>query len=87
MKIIYTKHARGKFRELSKQGIKITIKNVLDSLNVPDHVDKQTDFPKEIYSKKITDKLVLRVVSKKEDDIIIVITFYPARKGRYYEVN
>lgn len=85
MKIVFTKHAAGKFKELYRQGIRITRKNVLDVLKVPDNTDKQADFPKIIASKKISAKLVLRIVFKKEVDIITIITFYPARGGRYYE--
>lgn len=85
MRIIYTKHAENKFIKLSKQGAKITKENVSNTLEFPDHVDEQIDFPKIIASKKINEKLILRVVFKRKDDIITVITFYPARRGRYYE--
>ena len=37
-----------------------------------------------IASKSIDAKHILRVVYRKEDDKIIVTTFYPAEKGRYY---
>jgi len=29
----------------------------------------------------------MQIVFKIEDDIITIITFYPAKKGRYYEAN
>ena len=85
MKITYTKHAIGKFIKLFEQGTRVTKRDIFDALEAPDHIDDQTDFPKIIVSKKISEKLILRVVFKKEADIITVITFYPARKGRYYE--
>ena len=37
-----------------------------------------------IASRSIDEKHVLRVVYKWKGDIITVITFYPAAKGRYY---
>lgn len=87
MKFVFTKYAAGKFSKLSKQGIRITKRNVLDVLKAPDHTDKQTDYSKIIVSKEIDERLVLRVVFRTKDDIITVITFYPARRGRYYEIK
>lgn len=62
---------------VSKETIKDVIKN-------PENEDKETDFPKIIASKAIDTKHILRVVYKQKGDIITVITFYPAVKGRYY---
>ena len=50
----------------------------------PDNEDEESDYPKIIASKILDGKHVLRVVYKKKGDIITVITFYPAPKGRYY---
>ena len=84
MKIIYTKHALKKFTDLKKQGVSISKKMVKATIENPFHMDDITDAPKYISSASFDNERVLRVVYKKEDDIITVITFYPARKGRYF---
>ena len=85
MRIVFTKHASvDKFAMLKKHKFNVdkeTIKNVIEN---PEDEDKESDFPKIIVSKSIDERHVLRVVYKKKGDIITVITFYPAVKGRYY---
>lgn len=85
MKIQFTRHAAvDKFAILRKHKFKATKRLIRDIINNPDHEDKVSDAPKIIASKSINPTHILRVVYKKEDDIITVITFYPAEKGRYY---
>lgn len=84
MRIVYTKHAKKKFKILEKIGVKVTSKAVSLTIEDPDHYDSESDRLSIIVSKSIDKNHVLRVVFKIEDDIITVITFYPARKGRYY---
>lgn len=85
MKYIFTKHAKIKFANLAKIGVTISKKHVLNTVKNPQHLDKISDFPKIIASKNIDKNHILRVVFKSEDDIITIITFYPAKRGRYYE--
>ena len=66
-------------------GTIITRKDISATIKDPEHVDYDSDKPKIIASKSFKEKLVLRVVFKMDDDIIKVITFYPAQAGRYYE--
>lgn len=85
MKIVFTKHASvDKVAMLKKHNFTSSKAFIKETIKNPDHEDKESDFPKIIASKSIDAKHVLRVVYKKEDDIITVITFYPAPKGRYY---
>ena len=85
MKIKYTKHASiDKFTVFRKHKFFVTKKLIEKVILKPEHEDKNSDSPKIIASKSIDAKHVLRVVYKKEGDIITVITFYPAEKGRYY---
>lgn len=87
MKFVFTKHASvDKFAMLKKHKFKTRITKLVikDVIQSPDHEDKEFDSPKIIASKAIDERHILRVVYRKEDDIIIVITFYPAEKGRYY---
>ena len=87
MKFVFTKHAFSKFVDFEKQGITFAQKDIIIVIKDPEHIDKNSDHPKMIASRPYDEKHVLRVVFKIEDDIITIITFYPAKKGRYYEAN
>ena len=85
MTIVFTKHASvDKVAMLKKHNFTASKTFIKDVVKNPDHEDKESDYPKIIASKNMDAKHVLRVVYKKEDDIITIITFYPAPKGRYY---
>jgi len=85
VKIVYTKHAVKKFNDLEELGIKVGKRLVRKILKQPVHLDDITDYPNLIASGKLRKNYVLRVVHRKEDDIIIIITFYPAKEGRYFK--
>lgn len=85
MKIVLTHHAQKKFKDLLKIGVIVSKRAVLLTIKNPEHIDRESDKPKLIASKPIDSKHILRVVFKVEDDIITIITFYPAKRGRYYE--
>ena len=85
MRIVFTKHALiDKFAELKGHNFDLTKDDVIAVIDNSDHVDNKSDYPKIIVSKTFDKKHILRVVYKIENDIIKVITFYPAEKGRYY---
>lgn len=84
MKIIFTKHASKKFDDLESLGVKVTKKLIINVVSNPEDIDNQSDYPKLIASKLINTKIVLRVVYRFEGNDIIIITFYPTKKGRYY---
>ncbi len=83
MKILFTKHAEKKFKDLEKLGIKVTKLKVEKILLFPNTVDEEFDHPNIIASGKLNIRHILRVVYRKNDDIITVITFYPTNKERY----
>lgn len=86
MKIIFSRHAlEDKFKILLAHNFNLKQKDVIEVIKNPDHLDRESDKPKIIASKEIDKKHILRVVYKLESDIIKVITFYPAEKGRYYK--
>ena len=85
MKVVFTKHSDKKFIDFEKVGLIFFKEDVLVTVKNPDHIDEESDAPKLIASKRITEKLVLRVVFKIEGDIMTIITFYLAKRGRYYE--
>lgn len=84
MKIIYTKHAEEKFILFKVRGVKITKSQIDKTVELPENVDFTSDKPKTIVSRNLNKKHVLRVVYLRNNDIIKIITFYPAEKGRYY---
>jgi hypothetical protein len=81
--IIFTKHAREKFRVLAKHEFKVSEAEVLEAVTEPDLIDKSR-FPLLIAQKQIDKSHVLRVVYKQETlEIIKIITFYPGRVKQY----
>ena len=85
MKIVLSKHAKeDKFPILAKHNFHVSEEIIIETVNNPDHEDQISDEPNTIASKEFDELHVLRVVYRKDGDIIKVITFYPAEKGRYY---
>ena len=88
MKFVFTKHAAvDKFAMLRRHKFqtRVTKKLIKQVIINSENKDEESDKPNIIVSKSIDIKHILRVVYRKENDIIRVITFYPAEKGRYYE--
>lgn len=82
MMIIFTKHANDKFGVLKRHKFSISKIQVLETIQEPEIIDKAR-LPLLIAQRKIDRSHVLRVVYKKEGDVIKVITFYPGRKKQY----
>jgi len=80
--IHFTKHAQEKFKILSRHGVKIPKRKVIDTVNQPDKVDHSRS-PLFIAQSNLDRNHVLRVVYKRTEDSITVITFYPGRKIQY----
>lgn len=83
MKIVYTKHAAKKFRDLAELGIHITKQRISKMCRNPAKIDAEIDFPQVIIEGKLDHKHNLRIVYREQDGIITIITFYPTKKGRY----
>ncbi len=81
---MFTKHVLDKLRNLKISRIKITRKLILSTIEYPEDVNSEEDYPNLIASAKLDVDRVIRVVYRIEDSRIIIITFYPAKKGRYY---
>jgi len=82
MKIIYTKHAKDKFLdEKFVPQLKIAKSLIKKCLNNPDFLGKQNG--KLIAIGAIDSEHSLVVIYKKIKGLIRVITFWPAKKGRY----
>lgn len=88
MKISFTKHAaKDKFVSLAKHGFPLTKRVIKETIINPDHVEPGNHPDQMIASKILDSQHDLRVVYRKEGDILLVITFYPARAGRYAYEN
>jgi len=80
--IIFTKHAENKFEILKKHKFLITKKQVLETIEKPELIDKSR-LPLFIAQRNIDGDRVLRVVYKKEFEVIKIITFYPGKRKQY----
>jgi len=81
VKIKFTKHALEKLQTKDAKALKITATTIKKVINKPITTDKSI-YPHR-KTGKLSDELSLCVIYKPENDIIKVITFYPAEKGRY----
>jgi hypothetical protein len=79
--IRFTRHARQKFDDLAALGFPITEDQVVDALQNPEHIDSEADPP--IAQKAISERHLVRVVFVETEDVIRIVTFYPARRTRY----
>lgn len=84
MRVIFTYHAEKKFKDLKELNVHATKSLIKRILGKPAHLDTTSDFPKKIASGEFDQTRILRIVYKRKHDIITVITFYPAKKGRYF---
>lgn len=84
MKIFFTKHSLYKLSNIKIFGIKINKRLLIGTIENPDDVNQDEDYPNLIASAKLDSKRILRVIYRIEKRKIIIITFYPAKKGRYY---
>lgn len=81
MKVVYTHHAELKFRILKEHRVKITKKQVEDTVLRPDKATKGRK-KRLIAQKMMGEKHLLRVIYEEKENIEI-ITFYPAKRKRY----
>lgn len=82
--IIFTKHAKDKFRILKTHKFPIPKSRVLKTVKKPEFLDFSR-LPLIIAQSKIDKSHVLRVVYKKEGWNMVIVTFYPGRIKQYEE--
>ena len=73
-------HAKEKPKRLKQIGVpeekvRLTVRN--PEILVPDY------FERKVAQLSLSDALVLRVVYEETDNSLLVVTMYPAKKGRY----
>jgi len=83
VKIVYTKHALKKFKDLAELKILISRSIVNSIIKEPISIDNFSDFPNKIATGMFDKTHVLRIVYKEEDGKIVIVTFYPGKKERY----
>ena len=81
MKIVLTLHAKEKLQTQEARLLGITLRKITNVINKPLVINKNLNPHQSIG--ELTENLSLAVIWKTEGDIIKVITFYPAEKGRY----
>lgn len=82
-KTVFCSHAEEKFKILENHGFPVGREMVLEAINKPDKIEKGLR-GRWIAQKAIDENHVIRVVYEKRDQIDLIITFYPGRRG-YYE--
>lgn len=81
MKVKYTKHVLEKLREKEAKTLGITKTKIIEALSNPTVIDRSI-FPHRAV-KEFSSTLSLCVIYKIDEGSTVVITFYPAGKGRY----
>ncbi len=82
MKIIFTDHAKIKFKILKRHGFEVSEKKIRDIMEKPDTKSKGRK-DRLIVQGIVDDTHVIRVILEIESNNIKIITFYPARRERY----
>ena len=85
MKIRYTKHAKNKFLYAEELKWNLNKKDIEKAIQNSDFHTIDKDENVEIVLKNYDKTRNLRVVYSRRNDIITVVTFYLAKKGRYEE--
>jgi len=80
-RIKFTRHASEKFELLKGYGFVLTERYVEDVIENPDRVDERDDLALAI--KSMDEEYGLRVVYRRTNDNIVVVTFYPVRRERF----
>lgn len=80
-RIRFTKHASAKFEFLKKYGFDVSEQLVKDTVARPSRLDQKDD--QILVVKPLDDEYALRVVYKRMNDNIVVVTFYPVKRARF----
>lgn len=82
VKVIFTQHARLKLRIYHAHKVRIAAKDINQVLNSPT-IQTESDLPVIKVVGELDERHSLVVLYKMQDAKIIIITFWPAAKGRY----
>jgi len=79
--VIFTKHASEKFDLLKRYGFVVSSEFVEGAIANPDRVDQRANLTFAI--KTLNEEYGLRVIYRRTNDNIVVVTFYPVRRERF----
>lgn len=82
MDIHFTRHAIAKFKILKRHGVTLSKQKILTTIESPETIDSSRS-PLLIAQSELDETHILRVVYKRQEGVIIVITFYPGRTSHY----
>ena len=80
--IRFTDHARRKFRVLEGLGFEVG-EDTVSRIVVQSRVVERTWKERFVTVGQVNSRHLLRIVFEKENGNIVVVTFYPVRRGRY----
>jgi len=79
--VTFTRHAEEKFKMLAQHGFMVTREQVQVTVMAPDLTLPQSE-GRFLAQKRLSERHVLRVIYRCQEDERIVITFYPGRRDR-----
>ncbi len=79
MQLFFTKHALEKFDVLARHQVNVTKAQVEETVTSPDTRD-EARAPLIFAEKSLGETHVLRVAYKQENDVNMILTFYPVKK-------
>lgn len=82
MKIIFTDHAKFKFKIFEQHGLKISESQISDIVRNP-VTTNQGNKGRLIIQGQFDEMHLIRVICEIEGETIRIVTFYPARRDRY----
>jgi hypothetical protein len=80
--IRFSEHARIKFDILSKHGLNLDEKIIVDILKSPEKTDMGYAGRK-IVQGRLDENRVLRIICEEKSEEIVIVTFYPGKRERY----
>lgn len=82
MKVVFTEHALEKFKALEIEGWHITKAKIYNTIKNPRWTGV-TRSKQDTAMSPVNTKHIIRIILRREDDIITIVTFHIARRGRY----
>ena len=81
-KIVFCAHAENKFRIFKQHGLELTKAQIIDVIINAESIT-DGEHSRKIVQKPFDSEYLLRVIFEEANDLITVITFYPAKRSRY----
>ncbi len=82
MKTTFTNHAKFKFKLLERHGFKISEKQIEEIVQNPSSTCEGRK-GRLIIQNQLDETHIMRIICEVDNEEIKIITFYPAKRGRY----